>query len=145
MLSPAGNDQRLGDHHAKRWWMLLKSSTSALSTMNVELQNCKLLITLSYRLIDLKYITWQSYMAASKRSRKYFISDKYKTLQPFKLHLLQNSLPVQLHTSASDCKCCKHSWMPFCKSLFSSSVAFSMSVSSQQRRPFNADFSHRNS
>jgi len=74
----------------------------------------------------------------------YFVSDKYKTGQPFKLHLLQNSLLVQLHTSASDCKCCKHSWKPFCDSIFSSSVAFSMSVASQQRRPFSADFSHGN-
>jgi len=34
----------------------------------------------------------------------------------------------------------KHSWKPFCESLFSSSVAL-LSVSYQKRRPFNASFS----
>jgi hypothetical protein len=33
-----------------------------------------------------------------------FISEKYKTVQTFKLHFLQNRHPVQLYTYASDCK-----------------------------------------
>jgi fructosamine-3-kinase len=32
------------------------------------------------------------------------IYDKYKTLQEFKQHFLQNSLLVQLYTYASDCE-----------------------------------------
>ena len=37
-----------------------------------------------------------------KRSRNHFICDKYKIVQSFKLHLLQNSPLVQLYISASD-------------------------------------------
>jgi hypothetical protein len=50
------------------------------------------------------YITY-NYVVASKCSRDRFISEKYKTVQSFTLHLLQNGPLVQLHTSASDCKC----------------------------------------
>jgi hypothetical protein len=34
----------------------------------------------------------------------HFISEKYKTVQSFKLHFLQNRHPVQLYTYASDRK-----------------------------------------
>jgi len=41
--------------------------------------------------------------------------------------------------------CWKHSWKPFCESLFSSYVAFLMtSVVSQMCRPFHADFIRAN-
>ena len=66
----------------------------------------------------------------------------YKKGQLLKLYFLQNSPTVQLHHSA---RCWKRSWKPFCESLFSSSVAFLIiSVASQKRRPFNADFSPEN-
>jgi len=42
------------------------------------------------------------FVAASKCSRNHFISEKYKTVQYFKLHVLQNSLLVKLYTAASD-------------------------------------------
>jgi len=61
-------------------------------------------------------------VVASKRSRNHFISEKYKTRQLFKLRFLQNSPNVQLYTSASDGK--RVGNVPFCESLFSSSVAF---------------------
>jgi hypothetical protein len=44
------------------------------------------------------------YVIASKYSRNQFISEKYNTVQTFKLLFLQNSHLVQLYTSASDCK-----------------------------------------
>jgi hypothetical protein len=40
----------------------------------------------------------------SKYSWNHFISEKYKTLQQFKLHFLQNSPLVQLYTFLSGCK-----------------------------------------
>jgi hypothetical protein len=43
-------------------------------------------------------------VVASKCSRNHFISEKYTTVQLFKLGFLQNSILVQLYTSASDCK-----------------------------------------
>jgi len=43
-------------------------------------------------------------VVASKCSRNHFISEKYTTVQSFKLGFLQNSLLVQLYTSDSDCK-----------------------------------------
>ena len=36
------------------------------------------------------------YTVTSKCSQNYFISEKYKTLQSFKLHFLQNIPPVKL-------------------------------------------------
>jgi len=42
-------------------------------------------------------------VVASKYSRKHFISEKYKTAQPFKLYFLQNGARVQLCTAASEC------------------------------------------
>jgi len=47
-------------------------------------------------------IGWCQMMVASKYSRNRFISEK--KMQSFKLHFLQNSPLVQLHTSAGDCK-----------------------------------------
>jgi len=41
---------------------------------------------------------------ASKYSRNHFISEKYKTVKSFKLHVHQNTSLVQLYISASDCK-----------------------------------------
>jgi hypothetical protein len=43
-------------------------------------------------------------VVTSSFSRNHFISEKYKTVQSFKLQLLQNSHLVQLYTSASDFK-----------------------------------------
>jgi len=43
-------------------------------------------------------------VVASKCSRNHFISEKYKTVQSFKLQFLQNSPLVQIYISASDCK-----------------------------------------
>jgi len=40
--------------------------------------------------------------------------------------------------------CWKHSWKRFCEGLFSSSVAFLMSVSSHENHLFNSDFSGEN-
>ena len=55
-----------------------------------------------------RYFLWVSttiqYMVAAECSQNLFICEKYKTVQSFKLHFLQNSPPVQLYTSASDCK-----------------------------------------
>ena len=45
-----------------------------------------------------------TYVVTSKCSRNHFISEKYKTVQPFKLHFLQNGPLLQLYTSVSDCK-----------------------------------------
>jgi hypothetical protein len=39
-----------------------------------------------------------------KCSRSHLVSEKYKIVQPFMQHLLQNSPPVQLCTSASGFK-----------------------------------------
>ena len=39
------------------------------------------------------------YAVASKRSQNHFVSEKYKTVQSFKLHFLQNSPLVQLYSS----------------------------------------------
>jgi len=44
------------------------------------------------------------HVVASRCSWNHFISGNYKTVQSFKLHFLQNSLLVQLYTSASDFK-----------------------------------------
>ena len=45
------------------------------------------------------------YEVALECSRNHFISEKYKRLQLFKLHFLQNSPLLQLYTSVSECKC----------------------------------------
>ena len=39
------------------------------------------------------------YMVDSESSRNHFISEKCKTVQPFKLHFLQNSPLLQLYSS----------------------------------------------
>jgi len=66
------------------------------------------------------------------------MSEKYKITQLFKLHFLQNSPFVQLHTSASDCKDVEILLEAFCKSLFSSSVTLLIvSVASLKRRLFD--------
>jgi hypothetical protein len=64
--------------------------------------------------VSLIIFTWRSnkrkklystkYVAVSKCSRNYFISDKYERAPLFKLYFLQNSPLLQLRTSASDCK-----------------------------------------
>ena len=43
-------------------------------------------------------------MVASKCFWNHFISEKYITVQSFKVHFLPNSPLVQPYTSASDCK-----------------------------------------
>jgi hypothetical protein len=52
--------------------------------------------------------TWRTvsyvYAVASKCSQNHFISERYKTLQLFKLHFLQNSPLVQIYTYARDFK-----------------------------------------
>ena len=47
----------------------------------------------------------QQHMVASTCTWNHIISYKLKTQPVFKLHILQNSSLVQLHTSASNCKC----------------------------------------
>ena len=85
-------------------------------------------------------------MVASKCSQNHFISEKNKTVQSFKLLFLQLCPHVQQYTSAGNCNYVGD--IPgshFIESLFSSSVALSiMSVASQKRHPFNADFSRGN-
>jgi hypothetical protein len=87
-----------------------------------------------------------SSVSTSECSRKHFISEKYKTVQSFKLPFLQNGSFMQLHTSASDCKVGGN--IPgsfFAKAFFSSSVAFlMMSLASQKLRTLNADFNEGN-
>jgi len=84
-------------------------------------------------------------VVASRYSRDHFISEKYTTTQLFKAHFLQNSPIVQLYISASVYKGVGNipaSYFVKKKKPFSSSVAFLIiSVASQKRRPFNADFS----
>jgi len=48
--------------------------------------------------------TRTAHMVASKCSSNNFISDQYKTVQSFRLHLLQNNFFVRQYTYASDCK-----------------------------------------
>ena len=64
------------------------------------------------------------HVVASKCSRSRFLSDKYKTVQSFRPHFLQNSPRVQLHTSAGDCKVVGNISGSQCESLFKSSIAF---------------------
>jgi len=96
-------------------------------------------------------LTWQDvclkaqvsycYEVASKCSQNHFISEKFKTVQSFKLHFLQNSPLAQLYTSASNCKGAGN--IP--GSFFSLSITFlMMSVPSQKHHPFNAAFSQEN-
>jgi hypothetical protein len=71
--------------------------------------------------------TCAAYVVAVKCSRNHFISEKYKTVQSFKLRFLQNSPFLQLYTSASECKDVGNVfWKPFYKILFSSTFAFWM-------------------
>jgi hypothetical protein len=55
-----------------------------------------------------RYFLWVSatiqYVVAAECSQNLSIWEKYKTVQSFKLHFLQNTPLVQLYTSASDCK-----------------------------------------
>ena len=44
------------------------------------------------------------HVVASECYRIHFISEKYKTVQLFMLHFLQNSPVMQLYTTASECK-----------------------------------------
>ena len=46
----------------------------------------------------------KKYPVASKCSLNHFISEKYKIVRSFKLHLPPNNPFVQLYTSVSDCK-----------------------------------------
>ena len=80
-------------------------------------------------------------MVASKCSWNHFISYKYKTVQSFKLHSLQNSTLLPIYTSASDCKCVKTFLETVLWKLFEFLVALLMtSVVSQKRCSFNTDF-----
>jgi len=81
-------------------------------------------------------------MVASKCSWNHFISEKYKTVESFKLHFLQNSPLVQLYIAASDCRKVLEAFLgaisqkPF--------QLLMMTVASQKFHPFNADFSQGN-
>ena len=77
------------------------------------------------------------HVVALKFSWNHFISEKYKTVQPFKLEILQNSPLVQLYTSTSKCKGVGNiSGSHYVEALFSSSVAFlMMTVTSQKPIP----------
>jgi len=81
------------------------------------------------------------YVIVSKCSQNNFISEKYKTLQPFKLQFLQSSLLVQLYTSANAVKILETFLEAILWRTFQLSIAFLMSVASQKCRHFNADFS----
>jgi len=83
-------------------------------------------------------------MEGSKYSQNHFISEKYKTVQSFKLHILQNSPLLQLYISARNCHGVGHiPGIHFVKA-FSTVPPHSkmMSVASQKKKkhPFNADF-----
>jgi hypothetical protein len=43
-------------------------------------------------------------MIASNCPQNHNVSEKYKTVQPFKLNFLQNNFLVELHASARNCK-----------------------------------------
>jgi hypothetical protein len=43
-------------------------------------------------------------MVGSKYAKNHLVSEKYKTVQSFKLYFIQNSPLVQLYISTSDCK-----------------------------------------
>ena len=77
-------------------------------------------------------------MVASKCSYNHFISEKYKAVQSFKLHFLQYSSLVQLHTSASDCKHVGNIPGNHFVKAFS---ALNDVSSKKKHHPFNADFS----
>jgi hypothetical protein len=86
------------------------------------------------------------HVVASRCSQNHCISEKWKSLKPLELHLLQNSLFfffLQLYNSASDCKVVFN--IPgndFVKTFLAVPLHFiTMSVASQKRRPFSADFS----
>jgi hypothetical protein len=69
------------------------------------------------------------------------LHEKYKTVQSFKPHFLQNSPLVQLYTSVSDCKGVGN--IPgshFMKDFSARVTFFMMSVASQKHCHFNADF-----
>jgi len=85
------------------------------------------------------------YVIASKCSQNKFISEKYKTVQPFKLQFFQNSLLVQLYTSANAVKVFETFLEAILWKPFQLSIAFLMSVASQKCHPFIADFSRGNS
>jgi hypothetical protein len=70
--------------------------------------------------------TCATYAVATHCSRNHFISEKYKTVQSFKLLFLQNSPLLQIYTSTSDCKCVETFLEAFYEILFSSTVAFLM-------------------
>jgi hypothetical protein len=81
-------------------------------------------------------------VVASKFSWNHCISVKYKKIQLFKLCFLQNSPVLWVCTSASNCKGVENLPGSHFVKVFSSSVSFlMMSVASQKRRPFVADFS----
>ena len=48
------------------------------------------------------YLT--KHVVASKCIRNHFVSEKYKTVETFKLYFLKNSPLLQPYTTASDCK-----------------------------------------
>jgi len=86
-------------------------------------------------------------VVASKRFQNHFISKKNETLQSFKLLLFVQICPqVQQYASAGNCTCVGDiPGIHFIESLSSFSVTLSiMSVASQKRHPFNADFSRGN-
>ena len=55
-----------------------------------------------------RYFLWAfvtiQYVVAAQCFQNLSICEKYKTVQSFKLHFLQNIPLVQLYTSANDCK-----------------------------------------
>jgi len=51
------------------------------------------------------------YMVASKCSKDHLIAEKYRTVQSFKLHLLQKYSPC---ATMQVCQRMKRCWKPFC-------------------------------
>ena len=113
-------------HKLYTWWL------QNVPGISLFLRNTKV-----YNNLNLNPLTWKIWWAPNNASRwKMGFNSAFKWLShiSFKTaHLCNYEI------------CRKHSWKPFCESLFSSSVAFLVtSVAAQKRRPFHAEF-HRGS
>jgi len=80
-------------------------------------------------------------VVTSECSRNYFISEKYTTLESFKLHFPQNGPLVQVFICSSDWKCVVNIPGSRFMKTFSALRCILKDVSSiTKRRPFNAGF-----
>jgi hypothetical protein len=81
------------------------------------------------------------YVLASKCCCDHFRWEKYKTVQSFKLHFLQNSSLVQLYASASDCQCVRNIPGSHFVKAYLALLPPAYVVASQKCHPLSADFS----